>query len=317
MQRPRAIRSSRAAVLAGLGLAGLAGLLAGCAAPPGGAAAGEDPAQFLHWRCEALHDEADRVQRRAVAVAYAGDLGGRRGVIAAGRAVELFWPALRAMHTEGADAAELARLERRHAALGVAAAQLGCAPPAVVDGALLRPMLPLAPGDRLVYEERGGARRAATELALTLDTVRRGRLEFSATLGGQPLPGDWLQDAAGNLLASPAWAAAPGLLYWSRLLEAAPALGAVVAGELRHTGGGRARVRGQVIALGVQTAHGRAFDYAAFELFGEVLGATPAARVDGVLVVDRGSGVLLRLDLRSSDPAFDLRRTLVRVDPGY
>ncbi len=223
------------------------------------------------------------------------------------------------MHTEGADATELARLERRHTALRGAAAQLGCAPQAVVNDALLRPMLPLAPGDRLVYEERGGARRAATELALTLDTVRRGRFEFSAALGGQPLPGDWSQDMAGNLLASPAAAAVgtPGLLYWSRLLEPAPALGALVAGELRHTGGGRARVRGQVIALGVHTAHGRAFDYAAIELFGEVLGAAPPARVDGVLVVDRGSGVLLRLDLRSNDPVFDLRRTLMRVDTGH
>ena len=38
---------------------------------------------------------------------------------------------------------------------------------------------------------------------------------------------------------------------------------------------------------------------------------------EGVLVVDRGSGVLLRLDLRSSDPAFDLRRTLMRVETGH
>lgn len=313
MRSMRALRSCQVMAAA----LGTLAVLAGCATAPGGVAAGDQPGQFLHWRCEALHDEADRVQRRAVAVAYAGDLAGRRGAIAAGQSVELYWPALRALHAEGADATELARLERRHAALRGAVDQLGCAPPAVVDGALLRPMLPLAPGDRLVYEERGSARRAATELALTLDTVRRGRFEFSATLGGQPLPGDWLQDGAGNLLASPAAAAAPGLLYWSRLLAAAPALGAVVAGELRHTAGGRARVRGQVIALGVHTAHGRAFDYAALELFGEVLGAAPGARVEGVLVVDRGSGVLLRLDLRSSDPAFDLRRTLMRVETGH
>jgi len=311
----RALRSCSGVLAACLAIMAL-GLLPGCATAPGGAV-GEDPAEFLHWRCEALHDEADRVQRRAVAVAYAGDPAARRGIIAAGQSVELFWPALRAMHTEGADATELARLERRHAALRGAVAQLGCAPQAMVNEALLRPMLPLAPGDRLVYEERGGARRATAELALTLDTVQRGRFEFSATLAGQPLPGGWLQDAAGNLLASPAGAGVPGLLYWSRLLEPMPALGAVVAGELRHTAGGRARVRGQVIALGVHTAHGRAFDYAALELFGEVLGAVPGARVDGVLVVDRGSGVLLRLDLRSNDPAFELRRTLMRVEAGH
>jgi len=300
------------------GLAATVWLLAGCASPPAGEAGGDSAGHFMHWRCEALHDEADRVQRRAVAVAYASDLSGRRGFIAAGQAIELFWPALRAMHTEGADAAELARLERRHAGLREAAAQLACAPPAVVSDALLRSMLPLAPGDRLVYAERGGLRRAATELTLTLDAVRRGRFEFSATLGGQPLPGDWVQDSAGNLLGPLGHAiAAPGLLYWTRLLDATPALGDVVSGELRHSAGGQARVRGQVIALGVHTGLGRAFDYAAIELFGEVLGAAPGTRVDGVLVVDRGSGVLLRLDLRSTDPGFDLRRTLMQVQAGH
>jgi len=300
------------------GVAAVLLLLGGCSTLPPAGAGDDSLAHFMQWRCEALHDESDRVQRRAVAVAYASDLSGRRGFIAAGQAIELFWPALRAMHVDGADAAELVRLERRHSALREARAQLGCAPPALVTHALLQPMLPLAPGDRLVYEERGGARRATTELTLTLDAVRRGRFEFSAALGGQPLPDDWVQDSAGNLQGPPAHAAvAPGLLYWSRLLDANPALGDVVSGELRHTDGARARMRGQVIALGVHTGLGRAFDYAAIELFGEMTGAAPGTRVEGMLVVDRGSGVLLRLDLRSTVPGFELRRTLTQVQAGH
>jgi hypothetical protein len=33
------------------------------------------------------------------------------------------------------------------------------------------------------------------------------------------------------------------------------------------------------------------------------------------MVVDRKSGVLLRLELRSGNPDFALRRTLVRIEP--
>jgi hypothetical protein len=40
-----------------------------------------------------------------------------------------------------------------------------------------------------------------------------------------------------------------------------------------------------------------------------------STRVDGVMVVDRKSGVLLRLELHSANPEFQLRRTLVRIEP--
>lgn len=33
------------------------------------------------------------------------------------------------------------------------------------------------------------------------------------------------------------------------------------------------------------------------------------------MVVDRKSGVLLRLELRSANPEFALRRTLLRIEP--
>ena len=50
------------------------------------------------------------------------------------------------------------------------------------------------------------------------------------------------------------------------------------------------------------------------DTFGDVtLGDTPT-RVTGVMVVDRSSGVLLRLDLSSAHPMLSLQRRLVRVD---
>jgi hypothetical protein len=77
----------------------------------------------------------------------------------------------------------------------------------------------------------------------------------------------------------------------------------------------RGRVRGQVIALGVQTSLGRPFDAAVIELFGDVPQGDHSTRLDGVMVVDRKSGVLLRLDLKSANPEFALRRALVRIEP--
>jgi hypothetical protein len=39
-----------------------------------------------------------------------------------------------------------------------------------------------------------------------------------------------------------------------------------------------------------------------------------STRLDGVMAVDRRSGLLLRLELRSGNADFALRRRLVRVD---
>ena len=75
------------------------------------------------------------------------------------------------------------------------------------------------------------------------------------------------------------------------------------------------RLRGQVIALGVQTSLGRPFDAAVIELFGDAPMAGHGTRLDGVMVVDRKSGVLLRLELHSGNPEFALRRTLTRIEP--
>lgn len=275
-----------------------------------------DAATFAHWRCDAMFDEIDRVQQRAADVAYAVDAQYGNNVIALSLGVTVFWPALLAMRPDGPDATELARLKGRHDALREAAARRGCGDLPTQMSPQRAAALPLAVGERLVYEERLDPRTPASELALTLSVLRRSQLEFAADLGGRPLAGPWLQDTAGNFAAAPSLDEAQlgrGLLYWTRLLPSELALGDVIGGELLHTSGASARVRGQVIALGVRAGFGRAFDAAVIELFGDVVGSPVGARVEGVMVVDRKSGVLLRLELRSSDGDFALRRTLLRV----
>jgi hypothetical protein len=76
----------------------------------------------------------------------------------------------------------------------------------------------------------------------------------------------------------------------------------------------RARMRGQVVAVGPQMIAGRRFDAAVVELFGDAPRGDGYTRVEGVIVVDRASGVLLRLDLRSAQAPFSLLRRLVRVE---
>jgi hypothetical protein len=69
-----------------------------------------------------------------------------------------------------------------------------------------------------------------------------------------------------------------------------------------------------VVAVGPQTVAGQRFDVAVIELFGDAERGNVSTRLDGSIVVDRTSGVLLRLDLNSSMPGFDLQRRLVRVE---
>jgi hypothetical protein len=274
------------------------------------------PGHFAGWRCEMLADEVDRVQRRAADVAYAVDAHAGNNIIALSVGVTVFWPALLAMRPDGPDAAELARLKGRFEALRAAAVMRGCPEPTDLMPGALAAGLPVSVGERLVYEERTGQRGPAREVGLTLEALRRSHLEFVLDIGGQRAPLLWEQDSAGN----PAGAPGSGMLYWSRLLRPDLELGDVLAGTLHEGDGATGRVRGQVVATGVQTAYGRPFDAAVVELFGDVPQASPFpaggyTRLDGVMVVDRKSGVLLRLELRSANPEFTLRRTLVRIEP--
>jgi hypothetical protein len=290
----------------------LALALAGCATRAVDVApAPANPADFAAWDCTRMADEQDQVQQRAADVAYAVDERAGNNIMALGVGLAVFWPAILAMRPAGPEAQELARLKGRFEALQQAAHQQACPPPGLELSAQQRAQLPVLQGDRLVYEDRADARLAATTWVLRISALRRGEFDFQLEAAEGSPGGPWRQDRAGNVLAAPT-----GALQWPRLLRAELPLGQVTAGELQVVGDPlrRARLRGQVVAVGVQTVAGRRFDVAVIELFGDAQRGEPFTRVEGALVVDRPSGVLLRLDLRSAEPAFTLQRRLVRVE---
>ena len=290
-------------------------LLAACATRSGDVQPlAADPAVFRSWSCEALYDEADRVRQRAAQVAYAVDERAGNNIIAFGLGVTtLFWPALLAMRPSGPDAQELAQLKGREEAVQRATAARACPPPPELMAPARTAALPIALGERLVYEERAAAGGPPRELGLRVLALRRDELEFVPDLAGRALPLRWRQDGWGN---QPRMPEASGWLHWKRLLRPELALGDVLHGDvIGGDGGGSGRLRGQVIALGVQTSLGRPFDAAVIELFGDAPLGSHGTRLDGVMVVDRKSGVLLRLELHSGNPEFALRRTLMRIEP--
>ena len=288
-------------------------VLAGCATRAVDVApARANPADFASWDCGRIADEQDAVQQRAADLAYAVDERAGHNILALGVGLAVFWPAILAMRPQGPEAQDLARLKGRFEALQTAARLKACAPP----GAELPPRaiaaLPVALGERLVYEDRADARQAATEWVLRLTALRRSEFEYDLEPSGQRPGGLWRQDRSGNILAAPA-----GALQWPRLLRAEMPLGQVTGGDIVVVGDplARARLRGQVVAVGAQTVAGRRFDVAVVELFGDAQRGDASTRVDGAIVIDRASGVLLRLDLRSADAAYSLQRRLMRVEP--
>lgn len=290
---------------------GLLALLAGCASPP--SPKPDEPAAYLAWSCDQLADGIDAVQQRAADVAYAVDARVGNNMIALGQGVAVFWPALMAMRPDGSEAIELAALKGRFEAMRFMADRHRCA--AQDAGApAATPLMPVELGDRLVYENRPGHRGAAHELGMRVSALRRDQLEFILDLDGRALPQRWQQDLAGN----PTMAAArtDHLLGWQRLLRRDLQLGQVLAGELAspHEAVGAARVRGQVVAIGPQRIDDRMFDVAVIELFGDAPTNDGSTRLNGVMSVDRRSGVLLRLELRCENASYALRRRLVRVE---
>jgi len=275
-----------------------------------------DPARYVGWDCERLYEESDRVQLRAADVAYSVDERVGSNMIALSVGVTVFWPALMAMRPDGLEAQELATLKGSFEALRVAAQRRDCPPAPEAMSAARAESLPLRTGERFVYEERAGRRAPAKELGLRVVALKRDHVEFAPDLGGQALPGLWSQDLAGNTRAD---SRAP-LVSWRRLLRSDMQLGQVLIGELYsadvHSGVAPARVRGQVVAQGVQQIAGRSFDVAVIELFGDAPTMDGSfARLSGVMAVDRTSGLLLRLELACSNPDFAMRRHLTRVEP--
>lgn len=269
-----------------------------------------DRAEFGAWNCERLQDELDTVQQRAADMAYAVDERAGNNVVALGIGVAIFWPALLAMRPVGLEAEELARLKGRYEALREVERQRACPPVSAALAPERAARLPVAVGDWLVYEERVLPRGALQERRLRVTALRRDEIAYAASATAAD---GWRQDLAGNL-----WSSPHGQLLWHRLLRHDMALGQVLDGEFQVEGEPltRARVRGQVVAVGHKLVAGRTFDAAVIELFGDAMRADGNARLDGVIVVDRRSGVLLRLDLNSSMAPFSLQRRLARVEPG-
>lgn len=273
-----------------------------------------NPADFALWGCDRLHDEQDRVQQRATEVAYAVDERSGKNIMALGLGLTVFWPALLAMRPVGLEGDELARLKGRYEALMQAAQGKACAPASTALPAAVVAQLPVAVGEKLVYELRTNAKTAGSQQVLQLLALRRTEFVFQVEVPADaPAPGPWLQDRAGNVVQAP-----DGALTWPNLLRSGLDLGQVLAGDLQLVGDPltRARMRGQVVAVGPQSIAGRRFDVAVIELFGDAPRGEAYTRVEGALVVDRTSGVLLRLDLRSANPVFQLQRRLMRVEPG-
>ena len=277
-----------------------------------------DPAAYAQWSCDRLFDETDAVQQQAADVAYAVDSRAGNNLIAMGLGVTVFWPALLAMRPDGPEAQELAELKGRFEALRSVALAKACGVPIDAMAAQRQASLPVALGERLVYDDRAGS--SVRTLAMQVSGLRREQIEFRVQLDGQWQDAVWRQDLAGNAVLD----GRPALIGWHRLLKRGLVLGQVLAGELAAAGEvvAAARVRGQVVATGPQTVAGRNFDVAVIELFGEAPLGGPGAgeandvstRLDGVMAVDRQNGLLLRLDLRSANPAYTLRRRLVRIE---
>lgn len=298
-----------------------AALLAGCATRSDQVApSAADPASYAGWTCSRLHDELDTVQQRAADVAYAVDSRVGNNMIALGLGVTVFWPALLAMRPDGLEATQLAELKGRYEALRTVLARQACPPAPEAMAVERQAALPVALGDRLVYEERGANGAPPQLLGMQVTALRRDQIEFRVDLDNKPYAQAWRQDLAGNSVLE---GRAP-LLGWRRLLKPELTLGQVLSGDLAAADQVRAtaRVRGQVVATGPQVIAGRRFDVAVIELFGEAPAAGSGAsgldmgstRLDGVMAVDRRNGLLLRLELRCANPEFSVRRRLVRVE---
>ena len=254
-------------------------------------------------------DEQDAVQQRAAEVAYAVDERVGNNVVALGVGLAVFWPAMLAMRPDGPEAAELATLKGRYEALAVAARSKLCPPAGAELPARRAAALPVSVGDRLVYEERDATRGGVSQWTMELAALRRDESEFR--IERQPTP--WRQDPSGNILQAP-----QGALVWHRLLRHEMPLGQVLSGEMNIAGDplARARIRAQVVAVGPQSLDGRQFDVVVIELFGDALRGEDSTRIEGSMVVDRASGVLLRLDMRCAMPAFNVQRRLAHVERG-
>lgn len=256
--------------------------------------------------CESLAQAAAQAQQRADQIIEAQRQRVGNNAVAAGTAL-IFWPALLALRVDPAQARELQSVQTQIASLLRDAEAQGCGDVQRLSAAE-QATLPINVGDVFIYSERLGAAPPRT-LRLRLQQLERRRFvfEWSSEAGSGP----WLQDRAGNILELPQGP----FVYWRYLMPAELKPGLRWRGEVDNLNNATARLQAEFVAEHVKTPFGPRFDPVVLDLRGEIEPGSPPSKVEGAMVVDRRSGLLLRLELHGEDPQFDLERRLVHIEP--
>jgi hypothetical protein len=249
---------------------------------------------------------ADRVQRAAARVAFAFDERAGNNIIAMSLGVSVFWPALLTMRSTEPEARELSVLRGRFDALKKVSAARNC-DDALTEAELAQ--LSVRVGDVLTYEQRSSASATPRSWVTQVTAITRQGLALAPASSDPAVEASWEFDRSGNLLRAPV---SP---VWPHLVRDELTLGQMISGSMIDPSDplSRARLRGQVVAVGPQVIGERRVDAAVIDLFGEAQRNDTSSRLEGVLVVDRSTGLLIRLDLDSAHAGFQLQRRLVRL----
>jgi len=282
-------------------------LLAGCATSAHVQPVPADAGAFASLDCDALQAQFDEFHGQALQRAVQLDqIVGRNGAIVLGTLA--FWPVLLALRPGTDDGRELASLKGREDAVRQVMQRKGCASPDDMPASQLA-SLPVRVGDRLAYDDRAQSSDRPRGLVLRRDAVHRDGLDFHVEPGALA----WRQDLAGNVLPD----SGARQLHWLHWLVRDLRLGQTLSGELVSEDAARtAELSGQVMAITEQEIDGRHFDAAVIDFTGRIAGEEGGtATLRGAMAVDRKSGVLLRLDIDSSDPGFARWRRLRNIVP--
>jgi hypothetical protein len=273
-----------------------------CAAPVWPA----EPPEAQNPACENIARTVAQAQQRADQLVEAQQQRVGDNAVVVGTAF-IFWPALLALRMDPAQARELKALQAQITSLLQDADAQQCGDVQRLSAAE-QSTLPIAVGDVFVYSERVGT---ALPRTLRLRVQRLERRQFIFEWSSDAGSGTWVQDRAGNVLGLPQ---GPHV-YWRHLLPSELQPGRRWPGEVNNLNNGTAQLRAEFVAEHVKTPFGTRFDPVVLDLRGEVDPGTPPPKVEGAMVVDRRSGLLLRLELHGEDPQFDLERRLVHIEP--